>query len=237
MKHRLQKLISTAGVSSRRKAELLLKEGRVKLNGRKALIGDSADPDLDEIAVDGNILNFKVKYKIILLNKPSGVISTCYDPQGRKTVISLLPKTEIRKGLHPIGRLDLDSRGAILLSNNGELTFKLTHPKYLHTKTYRVWIRGKPSKATIKNWENGIMLDNKKTIPTKLTILKSFENKSLLNIVLKEGRNRQIRRIAEMLGHPVIDLQRICIANITLDGLPEGQWRELKEKEWINLIR
>ncbi len=235
MKQRLQKLISCAGISSRRKAEILLKQGRVKLNGKTASIGDSADPDIDEIIVDGTLLLLDVPSRVILLNKPSGVISTCSDTDGRKTVIDLLP-SNLRKGLHPVGRLDQESRGAILLSNNGELTLKLTHPKYAHSKAYRVWIKGIPSKNTIKKWQEGIMLDGKKTMPAKFKLINISKNKSLLDIILKEGRNRQIRRMTERLGHPVIDLKRTSIADISLKDLKEGQWRILIKEDWINLI-
>ena len=237
MKQRLQKLISLAGISSRRKAEILLLEGRVSINGKRALIGESADPELDEIIIDGNTLNLKIATKVILLNKPKGIISSCLDPEGRKTVLSLIPP-KLRNGLHPVGRLDQNSRGAIFLTNNGDITLKLTHPKYSHRKIYRVWVMGIPKTSVIRQWRNGIMLDNKKTIPAEVYILKRDQknSKSLLKIILKEGRNRQIRRVAEILGHPVIDLKRIAIENIHLKNLREGEWRELKEKEWLKFL-
>ena len=236
MRHRLQKIISSAGISSRRKAETLIKQGRVKVNGKKALIGDKANPDSDEIILDGEIINFEVDQKVILLNKPSGVVTTCKDPQGRKTVMSFIPRTDRNKGLHPIGRLDQYSRGALLLSNIGELTLQLTHPKYCHAKTYLVWVEGIPSESTLEEWRKGVMLDKKKTMPTELGIIDNQTSKTLLKIILKEGMNRQIRRTAEKLGHPVIDLQRIAIANIELGNLQEGEWRELEPKEWKNLL-
>ena len=237
MKQRLQKLISIAGISSRRKAELYLSQGRVSINGKKAFIGDKADPNVDEIILDGELLNFEVKSKVLLLNKPIGVITSCLDPQSRKTVINLIPHN-LRQGLYPVGRLDINSRGAILLTNSGELTLRLTHPKYSHEKTYLVWVKGVPSNSKIKSWENGLILDNKKTRPAEIKLMKNSVNnsKSLLKVVLKEGRNRQIRRIAQQIGHPVIDLQRIAIANIFLNNLKEGEWRELRTEEWINLI-
>lgn len=237
MRQRLQKIISSAGICSRRRAEELLIQGRVELNNKIAAIGDSADPNIDKIFIDGKIISSEIKFKVILLNKPPGIISTCHDPHGRKTVIDLLPPNEIRKGLHPVGRLDRESRGAILLSNHGELTLKLTHPKYSHNKTYRVWVEGIPSKITIKKWEEGVMLSQKKTMPTKIKIIEISQRKSLLNIILREGRNRQIRRVAEKLGHPVLDLQRVSIANISLKNLKEGQWRELEHQEWNHLIK
>ena len=235
MKQRLQKLIACAGISSRRKAEILLRQGLVQLNGKTALFGDSADPEIDEIIVDGTHLRLDIPSRVILLNKPSGVISTCSDPHGRKTVIDLLP-FNLRKGLHPVGRLDQESRGAILLSNNGELTLSLTHPKYAHSKTYRVWVKGIPSQNTIRKWEEGIMLDGRKTMPAKFKLMNISKNKSLLDIILKEGRNRQIRRMTESFGHPVIDLQRTSIADINLKNLREGHWRLLNKEDWINLI-
>ena len=237
MEHRLQKLISNAGVASRRKAEILLKEGRVLVNGEKAYLGDKANPDRDQIVIDGKIISQISQDTVILLNKPKGIITTCHDPQGRKTAISLLPN-KIRVGLHPVGRLDQDSRGALLLTNNGELTLKLTHPKYSHRKTYLVWVKGFPSKSIIQKWEKGIILDMKKTIPAKVDLLALSNQKkqALLKVILKEGRNRQIRRVADKLGHPVIDLQRIAIADIYLNNLKEGNWRELEKKEWLKLL-
>tara|TARA_B100000700_G_C14770119_1_gene726344 strand:+ start:25 stop:744 length:720 start_codon:yes stop_codon:yes gene_type:complete len=231
MKQRVQKIISSAGVCSRRNAEFLVNEGRIKINGETALLGDKADPNQDKISLDGKYLCLKNKTKVILLNKPAGFITSCNDEFRRKTVLSLIPK-DINQGLHPIGRLDKDSRGALLLTNNGELTLKLTHPRYCHSKTYKVWVKGKPSSDTINRWERGILLDEKKTIPAKVNLLATHPKKSLLKVIIKEGRNRQIRRIADELGHPVIDLQRIAIDEIKLNGLKEGEWRELINEEW-----
>jgi len=235
MKYRLQKIIAASGLASRRKAELFLKEGRVKINGKIAFIGDKADPEIDKISLDDSIIDLNIKHRVILLNKPKGVICSCKDTHGRKTVINILP-IEIRKGLHPVGRLDQESRGAILLTNNGELTLKLTHPKYLHKKTYHVWVKGNPSMKTIRKWQDGIYLNQSKSLNADVSILKNSINKSLLNIILKEGRNRQIRRTAEILGHPVIDLKRIAISNINISNLKEGDWKELDKSEWCHLI-
>ena len=232
---RLQKIISASGLLSRRKADLLIKEGRVTLNGEKALVGQKADPYSDQILVDGKDLPKKLNHKVFLLNKPPGVISSCQDHQGRKTIISLIP-LNLRSGIHPVGRLDSNSRGAILLTNNGELTLRLTHPKYSHTKTYLVWVSGKPSKSILNNWRKGIVLDGKITMPAKIEVMEILNHKTLLKVILKEGRNRQIRRVAIILGHPVKDLQRIAISNIKLNGLPEGKWRELKTNEWVSLL-
>ncbi len=232
---RLQKIISESGMLSRRKADLFIKEGRVTLNGKKAIIGEKADPYIDHILVDGKTLPKKVNHKVYLLNKPHGVISSCQDNYGRKTIISLIP-SNLRRGIHPIGRLDSDSRGAILLTNCGDLTLRLTHPRYLHKKTYLVWVIGHPSQSILDKWRKGILLDGKITMPATVEVIKVIGYKTLLKVILKEGRNRQIRRIAKLIGHPVQDLQRIAISNIKLNGLQEGDWREVKKAEWISLL-
>ena len=232
---RLQKIISAYGLLSRRKADLLIKEGRVTLNGKKAILGQKANPFFDHILVDGKDLPKKPNHKVLLLNKPPGIISSCKDNHGRKTILTLIP-SNLRRGLHPVGRLDSDSRGAILLTNNGELTLRLTHPKYSHTKTYLVWVSGNPHQSILNNWRSGIVLDGKITMPANIKVMKIVNQKTLLKVVIKEGRNRQIRRIATIIGHPVQDLQRIAISNIKLNGLKEGKWRELKTSEWISLL-
>ena len=233
--NRLQKIISESGLSSRRKADLLIKQGRVSLNGRQAILGEKADPISDRILVDGKDLPKKLGNKVFLLNKPYGYISSCQDNHGRKTILNLIP-SQLRYGMHPIGRLDFESRGAILLTNIGQLTLRLTHPKYSHSKTYLVWVNGQPNRSILDNWRRGILLDGKMTMPAKIETLNKINSKTLLKVILKEGRNRQIRRIANLIGHPVQDLQRISIANINLNGLQEGKWRELQTKEWNSLI-
>ena len=233
--NRLQKIISDSGLSSRRKADLLIKQGRVTLNGRQAIVGEKADPYSDHILVDGKDLPKKLSHKVFLLNKPYGFISSCQDNHGRKTILSLIP-SHLRLGLHPVGRLDYESRGAILLTNNGDLTLRLTHPKYSHTKTYLVWVKGQPSLSILDNWRRGIFLDGKITMPARIEILDKGNQKTLLKVILKEGRNRQIRRTANLLGYPVLDLQRISISNININGLVEGDWRELQANEWNSFI-
>tara|TARA_B100000945_G_scaffold68060_1_gene51348 strand:+ start:345 stop:1058 length:714 start_codon:yes stop_codon:yes gene_type:complete len=233
---RLQKIISESGLLSRRKADLLIKQGRVTLNGRQAIPGEKADPSTDHILVDGNDLPRKLNHKVLLLNKPRGIISTCQDNHGRKTILSLIPPN-LRRGFHPIGRLDSESRGAILLTNNGNLTLRLTHPKYSHTKTYMVWVSGQPNLSVLNIWRKGVLLDGKITQPATIEIMKTIYQKTLLKVIIREGRNRQIRRIAKLIGHPVEDLKRIAISNIKLNGLKEGEWRELKKNEWFSLIK
>jgi pseudouridine synthase len=244
---RLQKLIAAAGLCSRRQGELLLREGRVQVNDRPAQLGDQADPKLDRVSVDGRPLRAAPAPLTLLLNKPVGVLCTCHDPQGRRTVLDLLPE-ELRcgKGLHPVGRLDANSRGALLLSNDGNLTLRLTHPRYGHRKSYRVWVEGRPDAATLQRWRDGVSLDGRPGMPVTLRSLQSGPwrprhggrgTATLLDLEMGEGRNRQIRRTAELLGHPVLDLQRRAIGSLRLDGLKEGEWRilsrrELRDQQW-----
>ena len=235
MRQRLQKLMSAAGHCSRRQAEELLRQGRVEVNGRTAGLGDQADPEIDQVCVDGSPLAKKTTERVLLLNKPPGVISSCHDPQGRETVLDLIPP-DLRQGLHPVGRLDADSRGALLLSNQGELTLKLTHPRYAHSKTYRVTLSGTPSRSRLQRWRQGVELDGSRTLPASVTLLHRQGDHSVLEVILREGRNRQIRRIASLLGYAVLDLQRVAIGGLALGSIEEGCWRELSRQEWRRLI-
>ena len=234
---RLQKLIANAGLCSRRRAEELLREGRVQVNGRAAQLGDKADPSRDAIRVDGRPLATAPEPLVLLLNKPMGVLCSCSDPQGRTTVLQLLPPDLGQgMGLHPVGRLDADSRGALLLSNQGELTLRLTHPRYGHRKTYRVWVEGHPSEAALNAWRRGVPLDGQATQPVRVRILERRGDATCLEVVMGEGRNRQIRRTAASLGHPVRDLQRVAIGALGLGRLREGEWRRLDRREWQALV-
>jgi len=230
---RLQKLLSAAGVCSRRGAEELLRDQRVQVNGRVAALGDRADPQRDRICVDGCAIAAPTPPLVLLLNKPAGVLCSCRDPHGRPTVLDLLPP-ELRQGqgLHPVGRLDQYSRGALLLSNDGALTLRLTHPRYGHRKTYRVWVRGRPSAEALARWRRGVALDGHPSQPVELTLLEQQPDRCMLQLQLREGRNRQIRRTAELLGCPVLDLQRLAIGDLQLGDLPEGRWRQLQPQEW-----
>ncbi|MEB3331197.1 MAG: pseudouridine synthase [Synechococcaceae cyanobacterium] len=233
---RLQKLLSAAGFCSRRRAEELLRAGRVRVNGSVAGLGDRADAHRDRIEVDGRPLPGRPAPLTLLLNKPVGVLCSCHDPQGRTTVLDLLPAPLRRgQGLHPVGRLDADSRGALLLSNDGELTLRCTHPRFGHRRTYRVWLRGEPEAAALEQWRRGVELDGRITRPARLEKLRSrgraADACTLLELELREGRNRQIRRIAARLGHPVLDLQRVAIGALQLGDLAEGGWRRVASEE------
>lgn len=235
-RERLQKLMAAAGFCSRRRGEELLRQGRVRVNGRPAGLGDQADAARDRIEVDGRPLQAAPPSLTLLLNKPVGVLCTCHDPRGRPTVLDLLPAPMRRgQGLHPVGRLDADSRGALLLSNDGDLTLRLTHPRYGHRRTYRVWVRGVPDGAVLQRWRAGVPLDGLPSQPVVLRQLECDGEASLLELQMGEGRNRQIRRTAAMLGHPVLDLQRTAIGPWSLGELPEGRWRRLQPQELFAL--
>ncbi len=240
MDERVQKVLSQWGVASRRQAEQMILAGRVRLNGTIAQIGQKADPLSDQIEVDGKLIRIAHRPKPIylLLNKPKGVLSSCTDPQQRTTVLDLLPPNlKERQGIYPVGRLDADSTGALLLTNNGVLTHYLTHPRHHIPKTYQVWVEGYPSASVLQQWQQGVLLLGRRTLPTTIAVLKRHPNrKTLLQVILTEGRNRQIRRVAEQLGHPVIHLHRTAIGPLQLQypGTPEltpGHYRSLKDQE------
>jgi len=236
MKERVQKIISQWGVASRRQAEKMILAGQVRLNGNQVHLGQKANPEADLIEVNGKILkpSNRPQSIYVLLNKPAGVVSTCHDSRNRTTVLDLLPKTLARdQGLHPVGRLDVESTGALLLTNDGVLTFYLTHPRYHIAKTYHVWVEDYPPESILKLWRQGVNLAGKKTLPAQVQVLKQGRKETLLEIVLKEGRNRQIRRVADLLGYQVINLHRIAIGTITLQEsvLSSGCYRHLQELE------
>jgi pseudouridine synthase len=228
VQERLQKLIAGSGICSRRQAETLLREGQVQVNGCVAQLGEQADPERDQISIAGQPLAPAPAPLTLLLHKPPGVLCTCHDPQGRPTVLDLLPDQWRRlAGLHPVGRLDAASRGALLLSNDGDLTLLLTHPRYGHRKTYRVWVGGHPSAATLHTWRQGVPLDGVASAPVDVRPLQHSRHATLLEVTMHEGRNRQIRRTADLLGHPVRDLLRVAIGSVALGQLGEGHWRRL----------
>lgn len=230
---RVQKILSQWGVASRRQAEQMILAGRVRLNGAVAHLGQKADPLQDRIEVDGKLLQQRPELLYLLLHKPAGVVSTCQDPQGRSTVLDLLPASLRQNlGLHPVGRLDTASTGALLLTNDGAVTLCLTHPRHSVAKTYQVWVQGSPPESVLTQWRQGVWLDGRRTRPAKVRVLESCEpTRSLLEVVLYEGRNRQIRRVAEQLGYPVLRLHRVAIGPIQLGKLPRGQYRALSRDE------
>lgn len=240
---RLQKILAQWGIASRRLAEQMIVAGRVRVNGNIARLGQKANPDRDLIEVDGVPVKptDRPACVYLLLNKPAGVVSTCRDPRARSKVLDLLPpKLRYGQGIHPVGRLDADSTGALLLTNNGKLTFCLTHPRHSIAKTYQVWVRGDPPETILQAWRQGIILSGRKTLPAKVKIIDRAGDQTLLEIILSEGRNRQIRRIAEQLGYPVVRLHRTAIGPILLQPpgspiLPPGCYRPLEDAEIIFL--
>ena len=245
MDERLQKIMAQWGIASRRHAEEMIQAGRVRVNGNIAHLGQKADPNRDQIEVDGKLIHSSRRPVPIylLLNKPLGVVSTCLDPNGRPSVLDLLPrKLRVGEGIHPVGRLDVDSTGALLLTNDGELTFRLTHPRHFIPKTYQVWVQGNPLDSILQAWRQGVILAGRKTLPAQIRCIEQIPgDKALLEVILYEGRNRQIRRVAEQLGYPVVQLHRTAIGSIQLQppgqpALPEGQYRSLSASE-IEFLR
>ena len=232
MAERLQKLMARAGIGSRRKNEALIKAGRVKVNGTVAKLGDSAEPE-DIILLDNQQIQFQ-KYRYIMLNKPKGVLSSTEDTEDRQTVRDLV---DIPGHLYPIGRLDKNSEGLILMTNDGMLANRLTHPRYGHTKEYRVWVERKPSQADLDRWEQGVMLDDEMTLPCKIKVVNDTKYVVEMKITMREGRKRQIRRVASMLGHPVRRLLREKIGTVAMRWVEPGQWRDLTEGELKALLR
>lgn len=234
MDERLQKLMAQWGIASRRQAEQLILNGRVRVNGAIALLGQKASPTRDQIEVDGKPIQPVNRPELVylLLHKPAGVVSTCQDPWNRSTVLELLPPVlQTGQGIHPVGRLDADSTGALLLTNDGSLTAHLTHPRYHIPKTYQVWVQGHPTDSVLSQWRRGILLEGKPTLPAQVQVLSQTATQTLLEIILHEGRNRQIRKTAKHLGHPVERLHRTAIGSIELKDLPIGQFRPLTRFE------
>jgi 23S rRNA pseudouridine2605 synthase/16S rRNA pseudouridine516 synthase len=234
MAERVQKILAHWGIASRRAAEKMILAGRVTLNGGVVKLGDCATVPGDRLCVDGKAIHMadRPQHHHYLVHKPKGVLSTCDDPQGRTTVLDLLPP-DLRQGqgMHPVGRLDAQSTGALILTNDGEFTLALTHPRYHVSKTYRVWLKGEISPTALDCWRQGILLQGRRTLPAQIKLKKINQNKTCLDIMLTEGRNRQIRRVADQLGFPVISLHRSAIGTIKLDNLPRGQARPLDTAE------
>ena len=233
MKERLQKLISRAGLMSRRQAEEKIRQGTVTVNGQVAEIGESADPERDEICVDGTQLRFDTKVLTLMLNKPTGFICSMDDPQQRRLVGELLP-AELGR-LYPVGRLDYNTEGLLLLTNDGALAQHLTHPRHHVPKTYLVKVRGCLSDASRKKMESGIKLDDGLTAPARIEAVRRSGHNCWFELTLREGRNRQVRRMCEAVNLPVVRLKRIALGELRLDNLKTGMYRALHESELAGL--
>ena len=229
MEERLQKILARAGLGSRRACEGLIRQGRVAVDGQLAQIGQKADPDHDRITVDGKPVRVEHRRTYVALHKPRGVLSDEGDGSGRlSTVRDLVP---LPGRLFPVGRLDLRSEGLILLTDDGGLAHRLTHPRFGHDKEYRALVEGEPDEATLKQWRRGVCLDGRRTAPADVSVLRRDRDRTWLRVVLREGRKRQIRRVAAMLGHPVHRLVRVRIGSLRLGDLKPGQWRKLTAAE------
>jgi 23S rRNA pseudouridine2605 synthase len=228
MEERLQKILARAGLGSRRACEEYILQGRVKVNGRVAQLGQKADPAKDVIALDGEPLAQPERLTYVALYKPRGVVSSL-SPQGeRQTVRDLVP---LKGRLYPVGRLDVDSEGLILLTNDGDLTDRLTHPRYEAEKEYRVLVRSDPDEARLSVWRRGVMLNGKRTAPAKVRREEHTEAGTWLRVIMHEGRKHEIREIGLALGMPVQRLIRVRMGSLRLGDLRPGQWRELEERE------
>jgi len=225
---RLQKILANAGLGSRRACEELIRQGRVAVNGQAAHLGQSADPQHDQIALDGKPVRVRRKHTYIALYKPVGVVSTARDPAGRRTVVELVP-SEAR--LYPVGRLDMMSEGLVLLTDDGELALRLTHPRYGHAKEYKIRLAGLVADEAVAQWRRGVLLEDGQTAPAEVAILRRETNSTWLRVVMYEGRNRQIRRVVELLGHSVLKLIRTRIGPVGLGHMKPGEWRHLTAQE------
>jgi pseudouridine synthase len=229
MEHRVQKILARAGYGSRRACEELIREGRVKVNGRPAELGQKADPERDHITVDGKVVQARGRHRYVALHKPPGVLSDEGDGSGRRpNVLALVP---LPGHLFPVGRLDLRSEGLILLTDDGDLAYRLTHPRFEHEKEYRVLVEGVPTEEVLADWRRGVFLAGRRTAPAEVTAVDREGEFTWLRVVLREGRKRQIRRVAAMLGHPVHRLIRVRIGPLRLGDLEPGTWRELTREE------
>lgn len=228
--------MAAAGVGSRRYCEELIKAGRVKVDGKVAVVGMKVDPEKSEIFVDGKKVLLKEKRVCILINKPKGYVSTVKDPQGRPKVVDLVKLPGVR--LFPVGRLDYQTSGLLLLTNDGELAYLLTHPKFGIWKTYHAVVKGVPGREALAVLREGVPLPEGKTAPARVKLLKVLPNRcALLEISLREGKKRQVRKMCDFVGHPVIELKRIKLGFLTLGDLRPGEYRFLSDREIERLKR
>ena len=227
---RLQKVLARLGIASRRASEDLIRAGRITVNGREAGLGQRVDPDTDLIEIDGDPVPVAAGLVHYLVNKPAGVVSTVSDPHARRTVVELVPP---EPRVHPVGRLDADTEGLLVLTNDGTLTHRLTHPSFGVDKEYLAHVQGRPPPAALRALREGVELDDGRTAPAQVSML----SPGLLRLVIHEGRNRQVRRMCEAVGHPVRRLVRTRIGPVTDPKLAPGEWRPLRLDEVRGLYR
>ena len=228
-KIRLQKYMSEAGIASRRKAEDMIRDGKVRINNRVAQIGDCVDPKKDTVTVSGKRIRKQTNLRYILLNKPRGYVTTTDDDLGRKCVLELV--RDVKERIYPVGRLDRISEGALILTNDGEFANAMMHPSKHVAKTYRVTVRPEITNEKVDILSTGIELDGRMTAPCEVHVLQKEEGRSVLEIILHEGRNRQIRRMCEAVDLEVARLRRIAVGPVKLGMLQTGEWRDLTPTE------
>jgi pseudouridine synthase len=226
---RLQKVLAEMGLASRRQAEEMIREGRVTVNGRAARIGDKVNPSRDHIKADGRRVVLSSSKVYLLLHKPKNTVTTAEDPEGRPTVLGLVKERGTR--LFPVGRLDYDAEGFLLLTNDGDLAHRLSHPSFRIPRAYWVKVKGKPSTEEIRKLSRGISLEDGPTAPCRITALRETRENAWMEMTLREGRNRQVKRMWEKMGYPVLKLKRISFAGLALGDLQPGEYRDLRPKE------
>ncbi len=238
---RLNKLLSQAGVASRRLADALIEQGRVEINGVVVTaLGTRADPDRDEVRVDGRRLRVQTERRYVLLNKPRGVVSTRTDPQRRRTVVDLAAAAGLSGYLYPVGRLDYDSEGLILLTDDGTFAERVAHPRHALDRTYEVHVAGVPDERDLQRLRRGVLIDGRRTRPARVRLLRVIEagrgTQAVIEMTLHEGRNRQVRHMCDAIAHPVDRLRRTRIGSIAARGLRPGQMRDLTPAEIRQLM-
>ena len=232
---RLQKFLAQAGVASRRKSEELILNGRVKVNNITVReLGTKVDPQIDTITYEGKVITKEEKQVYYMLHKPVGYVTTVQDEKGRKTVLDLLSLVPER--IYPVGRLDFDTSGLLLLTNDGDLTYLITHPKHEIPKTYIAKVQGIPTEAALEQFRNGLLIEKRMTSKAEIKMMSKGNNFATLSITIIEGRNRQVRKMCAAIGTPVISLKRESVGSISIGDLKLGQYRPLSEKE-INYLK
>lgn len=240
---RLARFLAHAGVASRRHAEALIAAGRVQVNSQTVTAqGTRIDPATDTITVDGKPVTTASRLVYIMLHKPVGYITTASDPQGRSTVLALLPEELRTLRVYPVGRLDIDTSGLLLLTNDGEFAQRIAHPRYAQEKLYHALVQGNPSNETIEQLRRGVEFKEDdgrlhRSAPAKVQRLRRAGNDSWLSLAIHEGRKRQVRRMLASVGHPVLELHRVSIGPVSLGDLPVGKWRYLTDEEVAPLIK
>ncbi|TDT61894.1 pseudouridine synthase [Fonticella tunisiensis] len=233
MQERLHKYMARCGVASRRKSEEIIFSGMVKVNGETIKSIISIDPDKDIVEVNGKVIRPEEKKVYIMLNKPTGVITTVRDQFDRKTVLDIV---KVDERIFPVGRLDYDTSGLLILTNDGDVAYKMTHPSREIDKVYIAEVAGIPDESEMDRFRKGLKIEDYITSPAKIRIIKKKTKSSVIEVIIHEGRNRQVRKMCEAIGHPVIKLKRVRIGKLTLKDLKPGKWRYLTDEE-INYLK